>query len=473
MNRENALHHAAARVDAGELFSVLGQRVAYRTESQQAGADATLDAYLSDDIEPALRQMGFATRVVTCESDGQSGRFLLAERVEDAGRPTVLMYGHGDVVPGMEEQWSEGRSPWVLSAEGDRWYGRGTADNKGQHSINLLALSSVLAERQGRLGFNAKVLFEMGEEVGSPGLARLCREHRAELAADLFLASDGPRLKARQPTIFLGSRGIVNFSLGVHLRNKGYHSGNWGGLLRNPAVTLAAALASIVDGRGAIQVPGLRPDSLNASVREALASITFDWQPGDPAIDDSWGEPGLSTAERVFGWNSLEILSIHSGPEGKPVNAIPPQAIAHCQLRFVVGTDWTLLERHLRSHLDAHGFPMVEVKVSRGAPATRLDPASSWARWAISSIQQSTGKQVDVLPNLGGTLPNEIFAETLGLPTVWVPHSYPGCAQHAPDEHLLGSVAREGVQIMAGLFWDLGEVPWSTGGKASEEAACI
>jgi len=54
-------------------------------------------------------------------------------------------------------------------------------------------------------------------------------------------------------------------------------------------------------------------------------------------------------------------------------------------------------------------------------------------------------------------LPNDVFAEILGMPTLWVPHSYPGCSQHAPDEHLLGSVAREGLQIMAGLFWDLGD----------------
>jgi hypothetical protein len=54
-------------------------------------------------------------------------------------------------------------------------------------------------------------------------------------------------------------------------------------------------------------------------------------------------------------------------------------------------------------------------------------------------------------------LPNEVFADTLGLPTIWVPHSYPACSQHAANEHLLGPVAREGLQIMAGLFWDLGE----------------
>jgi hypothetical protein len=76
---------------------------------------------------------------------------------------------------------------------------------------------------------------------------------------------------------------------------------------------------------------------------------------------------------------------------------------------------------------------------------------------AAASITQTTGKEVDVLPNLGGTLPNDAFSKILALPTVWVPHSYAACSQHAPNEHMLGSVARESLQLMAGLFWDLGD----------------
>lgn len=67
------------------------------------------------------------------------------------------------------------------------------------------------------------------------------------------------------------------------------------------------------------------------------------------------------------------------------------------------------------------------------------------------------GQAAGAAAESGGTLPNDVFADVLGLPTLWVPHSYPACSQHAPDEHLLGSVAREALQIMAGLFWDLGK----------------
>ena len=70
-----------------------------------------------------------------------AGPFLLAERFEDPAFPTVLTYGHGDVVLGYDDQWREGLSPWTITQDGDRLYGRGTADNKGQHSINIAAFA--------------------------------------------------------------------------------------------------------------------------------------------------------------------------------------------------------------------------------------------------------------------------------------------------------------------------------------------
>jgi hypothetical protein len=113
----------------------------------------------------------------------------------------------------------------------------------------------------------------------------------------------------------------------------------------------------------------------------------------------------------------------------------------------------------LRRHLDKQGFPEVEITLSRKEifKATRVDPDNRWIRWASGSLQRTTGRKPAILPNIGGSLPNDAFTDILGIPTLWVPHSYAGCSQHAPDEHLLAPIAREGLQIMAGLFWDLGE----------------
>lgn len=452
MNAETATR--SAEFDLTELRSALARRIAIHTESQDPARHPELRRYLVDELAPTLAALGFATRL--WENPVAGGPpFLFAERIEDSALVTVLMYGHGDVVLGYDEQWKKAASPWLLEEKDHRWYGRGTADNKGQHSINLAALAHVLQAR-GTLGCNVKWLFEMGEEVGSPGLHATCTQRKRELAADVFIASDGPRLRSDQPTLFLGSRGCINFTLACDLREGAHHSGNWGGLLANPGTVLANAIASLVDARGRILVDALRPPPIPDSVRRALAAIV-PGEPNGPAIDADWGEPGLSAAERVFGFNALEVLAFKTGNPENPVNAIPPRATATLQLRFVAGCDHAAFIPALRAHLDAHGFAQVAVARDRAEvmAATRLDPDNAWVRWAVQSIARTTGSTPAVLPNLGGSLPNDCFAEVLGLPTLWVPHSYPACSQHAPDEHLLPAVAAEGVRIMVGLFEDM------------------
>jgi acetylornithine deacetylase/succinyl-diaminopimelate desuccinylase-like protein len=459
MSRAAAIARAHSYFDSGEFLVDLRRRVAIPSTSQEPERAGALLNYLKDEIAPSLAPLGLTSRIL----DNPSGPpFLVAERVENPSLLTVLIYGHGDTIRGLDDLWRPGLSPWAVTVEGERIYGRGTADNKGQHSINIAALAAVLAERAQAglpLGFNVKILIEMGEEVGSAGLRELCAQHKnGLLRADLLIASDGPRIAPDRPTIFLGARGGYMIDLVVELREGGHHSGNWGGLLANPGIILAQALACITDARGTIQVPEWRPP-LPQVVRRLLAGVEVEGGGNGPTVDRDWGEPELTPAERVFAWNSFEVLAFTTGTPDHPVNAIPGSARAHCQLRYVVGTDVDDIIPALRRHLDRHGFERVEVRRGGGGffAASRLDPDDPWVGFAARSIEQTTGRKPVILPNLGGSLPNDSFADVLGLRTIWVPHSYAGCSQHAPDEHLLAPIARQGLGVMAGLFWDLGE----------------
>lgn len=454
--RAGAIHRVSEELESGRFLDTLAARVAIPSESQNPDAGAALAAYLEEAMVPALSGMGFESEIFPNPLP-DAGPILIGTRIEDPSLPTVLIYGHGDTVRGQEDQWREGLEPWRVVREGDRLYGRGTADNKGQHSINLEGLKAALDER-GRLGFNVKVLIETGEEIGSRGLREFCREHRDELAADVLIASDGPRLQPGKPTIFLGSRGTMNFELKIALRDGGHHSGNWGGLLANPGVMLSHALATIVDRRGKILVPGLLPPPIPNAVRAAIAGCVMDGGPDAPTIDPDWGDPSLTPWERVFGWNTFEILAFETGNPARPVNAIPPMARAVCQIRFVAGSEADSFLPTIREHLEEQGFDMVEVTPMRDPMmATRTDPENPWVKWAAQSIERTLGEAPAILPNLGGSLPNDVFTEILGLPTVWVPHSYSACSQHAPNEHMLMPIVQEGLQMMAGIFWDLGE----------------
>ncbi|MGK3201141.1 M20 family metallopeptidase [Amycolatopsis sp. MEPSY49] len=437
------LDQARAHVDSGAFFAELARLVAYPTVSDAPEGRAAIQAYLGEVLTPALTGLGCEV-TQHANSDPAGGPFLVGVRTEGEGLPTLLCYGHADVV-GEAGQWRDGLDPWTLTADGDRWYGRGTADNKGQHLINLTALR-LLLEARGALGFNLKFLFETGEEIGSPGLTEFAAQHKELLKADVLVASDGPRLDAATPTLFLGARGGIRLTLDADLRPDASHSGNWGGILRNPATTLAAAIASLVDGHGRVQVPELLPPELPDNVRAALADVVID------AADEGWGDQTLTPAERLYGWNTLEVLALGAGDPARPVNAIPGRARAVLQLRYVAGTDVDCVAPAIRKHLDERGFPMVGVQADATFLASRTPVDDPWVSWAKSTLDAVADNPVVLLPNFGGGLPNHVFTDVLGLATLWLPHSYPGCLQHAPDEHLLAPVAREGLVLATALF---------------------
>lgn len=455
MSRNQALATVEQHFDSGRFQAELADLITFETESQNPDQAPELTRYLEQAMMPRMTALGFQCTIHPNPALG-GGPLLSAVRIEDPAFETILAYGHGDVIRAQTEQWREGLHPFRLVEEGERLYGRGVADNKGQHLIALCALEAVLAAR-GHLGFNVKFLIEMSEETGSAGLREFCAANKDLLAADVLLASDGPRLQTDRATLFMGSRGGATFDLSLDLREGAHHSGNWGGLLADPAMILAHALASICDRRGQIQVPEWRPTSLTADIRAALDGLPVDEEDG-PTVDRDWGEESLSPAERAFGWNSFAVLAMTSGVPAAPVNAIAPSARATCQLRFVVGTDQDDILPALRRHLDRNGYQAVKIESNRGQvfAATRLDPSNPWVRFTAQSIEATTNKAPHILPNLAGSIPNDAFSEVLGLPTVWIPHSYRACSQHAPNEHVLKPVCRDALRVMTGLYWDIG-----------------
>lgn len=455
--REDAVSAALGFFDSGAFRDRLAALVAIPSTLQDPDHEKDVWRYLEEAIRPWVERMGFTASIHPNPKPG-FGPILIAERIEDPAYRTVLTYGHGDTVRGLDDQWDAGLKPWELKEEGDRWYGRGTADNKGQHALNLTALEHVLAARGGKLGFNVKLILETSEERGSNGLKEFVAAHADQLKSDVLIASDGPRVAPGIPTVTTGTRGTFHFDLVVDFRPGGVHSGNWGGMIADPAIILSHAMASISDRHGKILVRDWLPrNGLPAQVRAALAGLELPSEES-ATIDPSWGEPGFSAAEKVFGWTSFIPLAMVAGRPENPVNAVSPNARAHCQIRYTVDSDPAIFESALRAHLDAHGFP--EVKIENAGirmPASRTSPDDPWVRFTVASMEKSLGRRVQVIPNSGGGLPGDVFVDFLHLPLIWIPHSYNGCKQHGPNEHFLIAPAREGIAAYAGIWWDLGE----------------
>ncbi|WP_245429515.1 M20/M25/M40 family metallo-hydrolase [Mesorhizobium sp. DCY119] len=458
-SRDGAINQARHIFDSGLFVDRLAQMVEVPTESHPPLHQADLYRYCHEVIAPMIGEMGFSSKIYD-NSRKEHGPFLIGTRIEDPALPTLLIYGHGDVVRAMPERWREGLDPYKLTVEADKIYGRGTVDNKGQHLIAILALKAVLSER-GRLGFNTKIFIETGEEAGSPGISEFINTHRDECAADVFIALDGPRQSRAVPDIQLGTRGGIAMDLIVDLREGSHHSGHWGGLLADPAIVLAHALSSIVSRDGRILVEGWRPANVPESVKAASRAVVSEILPGAPVPDDYWGEPGLTNAERIYAWNSAIVLAMVSGQPESPVNAVAGFARSRLQLRHTVDTDPATVIPALKSHLVEKGFPEVKVEavVERDwFPPSRTDPDHPWVQFVAASMQKTIGRKPNIVPTVGASGPSEFFKSVLDVPIMWIPNSYGGCGQHGPNEHGLGSQFREGLELMAGVFWDSGEL---------------
>ena len=440
----------------GEFIANLRSLVSFVTDSKNSVSNENLIRYYVDGLSGILAELGLQTEIID-NPIKNAPPFLIGKRIESSELKTILLYGHGDTVPLQQELWNEGISPSKLKIIDEKIYGRGVADNKGQHLVNLMALLSVLKTRK-KLGFNIKVIFEMGEEVGSPGLFELCEQYKDYLKSDVLIASDGPRVAVDVPTVFLGSRGAINFELEVKYREGAHHSGNWGGVLRDPGVRLSQALSIITNKTGNILIENWKPTSLTEEVRDRLKSLP-NTVSKTLEIDENWGEPGLSSNEKLFGWNSFSILAMKSGDIDVPVNAIQPSAKALCQLRFVVGTDENKVISSLREHLDQHGFQDIKI-ISENAinfEASRTNLDNVWLKKIEHILEEFYGDKIHVIPNLAGSLPNNCFTDILNIPTIWIPHSYKECSQHAPNEHLPINLLRDALLLMTNLYWNLGK----------------
>lgn len=458
MDRKTAIQRAEEFFNSGRFFDLLSDLVAEDTGSREDTRKPQMVAYLESRMKSWLEKMDFKCRMVENPAE-PCAPFLIARRVENPEFKTILIYGHGDTVPAMDGQWKDNLTPLKLTPKEGKWYGRGSADNKGQHAINFAALECVLKGR-GSLGFNVIALIEMGEESGSPGLHQICEQEKKDLKADVLIASDGPRIDPDVPTIFGGSRAVFNFDMTLNLREGGHHSGNWGGLLANPGIILSHAIASMVDAKGKILIEELRPDTIPSQIKQAVDKLDVTAK-GGPAMDPDWGEPGLTAAQKVYAWNTLDVLAFECGDPAQPVNAIPPKAWARCHIRFIADFDPATFIPAIRKHLDKNGFSMIDIEEAPNnyGLATRMDPDNPWVSFVTASFEKTLdkGTKIAFLPNLGGTLPNDAFSHVIGMDTIWVPHSYGGCSQHAPNEHILESITKQGLSLMTGLFWDLAE----------------
>jgi acetylornithine deacetylase/succinyl-diaminopimelate desuccinylase-like protein len=376
-------------------------------------------------------------------------------------RRTVLIYGHYDVQPPEPlEAWET--PPFEPSIRNGRIYARGAGDNKGQMFAHLKAVEAVLRTR-GKLPVNVKFCFEGEEEIASKNLPAFVSAHRKLLAADVVYASDGP-MHPSGPMVYFGCRGILYLELTVNGAKRDLHSGNYGGVAPAPAVRLAQALGSLWTSRGKVAVADFydRVKKPSAADRRVLRAIPFDEQ---SARDDLGCLPltsggGRDYYRRLLLQPNLNVAGLTAGYQGPGSKTIIPHvARAKLDARLVMDQDPDEIEEKIRAHLKRRGFGDIEVKRLGAVPPSRTPVDHPFGRAVARAVERAWGRRPVIVPNLGGTIPDYLFTQVLGLPSIWVPYAPHDEANHAPNESITLEGFINGVRSTAAALFEFAATP--------------
>ena len=379
------------------------------------------------------------------------------------GRPTVLVYGHYDVQP--PDPLGEWRSPpFSPEIRDERIYARGVSDDKGPMYIPIKTAEAFFATG-GRLPINVKFLLEGEEEIGSPHLAGFVARHAGKLAADYALSADGAMWRPTEPSLTIGSRGLVALDLEVRGPRTDLHSGRHGGAVHNPLHAVATLVAGLHRQDGTVAVAGFYEgvEEPSGADRRRMAALGFDDESYREAmgVPDLYGEAGYSTLERQWYRPTLEVNGLYGGYQGAGSKTVVPSvAYAKITCRLVPGQGPDEIVRRVIEHLEAHAPPGVTVRVTPhagGAPAYRIDVAHPALRIAQQVLRRRYGQEPAVVL-MGGTLPiSDIFQQVLGIDTIYFSFSTADEDFHAPNEFFRLSRLWDGIAAWTDFWRAAGE----------------
>lgn len=379
-----------------ELFSLL------RIPSISSESAHRPDMYrCAERLVELLKEAG-ADRAAVYETTGHP--VVFAEKKYDPKAPTILVYGHYDVMPvDPLNLWNS--NPFEPEIRDGAIYARGANDDKGQTFMHLKAFEYLV--RTGRLRHNIKFILEGEEEMGSAALSKWIKTHKKLLACDIILVSDTTMLSDKIPSINCGMRGICYMEVKVTGPKKDLHSGHYGGAVYNPINTLCKMIDSLIDADGHITVKGFYDDvvELSRKDRKMLGRAPYNAQEymDNIGVKALTGEKGYTTLERVGIRPCLDVNGIWGGYTGEgSKTVIPSEAHAKISMRLVPNQDSATIAKLFARHFKAIAPKgvTVEVQEKHGGDGF-LIPISSKAYQAASrAVAEVYG--IEPVPSRGG-----------------------------------------------------------------------
>jgi acetylornithine deacetylase/succinyl-diaminopimelate desuccinylase-like protein len=384
-------------------------------------------------------------------------------------KPTILIYGHYDVQPeGSLELWDS--PPFEAEIRGGKLYGRGSADNKGQHYAHILSLR-YLREMHPDVfeKLNIKFILDGDEELGSFSLPGFVEKYKEEIDADFVYVSDGPSLSLTTPTIVGSVRGIIGFQIEINYNNSDLHSGNFGGIARSSTTDLISLLSDMVDINGQSKIPGFYDDIIEPSDQEidALKKLDghYDTIIEINGITSARSIEGRSVIEQNQMYSTFNINGISGGSVGNESRTIVPRkATASIDCRLIPNQNpdkvSSLIEEFVYNWAKDNDIARSNIKFNFEHAMWPIQSSmnSEYFNQVADAVKIGFDKDPILVPRLGGSLPLYLFDKYLKKPVILVPYALPDERNHAPNENLDIDFFESGVASTVVLLLKLAKI---------------
>lgn len=381
---------------------------------------------------------------------------VFGSKIIDSTLPTILVYGHYDVMPAEPlELWQS--DPFEPVIRNGQIVARGADDDKGQSFMHAKAVEYLVQTNQ--LKCNVKFLIEGEEEIGSPSLEEFCIANKEMLKCDTILVSDTSMLSADMPSITTGLRGLAYWQIEVTAASRDLHSGIFGGAVANPINELTKILAQLTNNEGKITIPHFYDDVEEVSdyERDLISKIPFNKEEyiRNLNINDVFGEKGYSTIERTGIRPSLDICGIWGGYTGEGSKTVlPSKAYAKLSVRLVPNQRYEKIAKLVEEHLNKIAPQHVTIQVTNlhGAQSYVCPIDSSTYKAAEKAYTKTFGVKPIPVRRGGsiGVIP--VFEEVLQVKPILMGFGLESDAIHSPNENFPLEMFFKGIETIVEFY---------------------
>ncbi len=349
---------------------------------------------------------------------------------------TLLFYNHYDVQPVEPfDLWDD--PPFSGKIKGNKIFGRGSSDDKGELITRIKAVEAFLKTEKD-VPCNVKFLIEGEEETGSANIDSYLKKYRKKFSCDGVIWEFGYVDSKNRPIIGLGMKGLLFVELIKEESKIDAHS-SLAVIIKNPAWRLIEAVSTLRNSTGKILVKDWYKEVKPFSKKdmELLRAEPIDENSFKKEFGISnfvGGKKGLELKKALAGNPTCNIAGMISGYTGKGAKTVlPSKAIIKLDFRLVPNMNPKKQIERLKKHLKKKGFSDIKIVVYHGEAAARTDSSEPFVKNVQTSANNVFGKSILNVSN-AGTGPMHSFVKFLKAPCISIGSTYIFSKIHSPNE---------------------------------------